>query len=705
MRGMARILLVLAFLSLGSSLHAQSLRDRMLLAEDARPRTAEGQAPLVEGLKSPDPTLRRQAVRAIGRLEQASLVATVQPVLADPDPAVRRAAADALGQLATASNVVDVQRRLVARLGAEPDAATWGAVAATLGRLPYATASQITTTEGLLLDVFPGAGERPTKPKHVGNRDAMLGAARGLEALVRISRKIAPPSPAGLAALRRLTAIDGGGEADPLIRIRRYAWLAVTPLGQFDAPMLEKALADPDEEVRRLAIAAAGADVAIASRAALLEKALGDASPRVRYEALRSWGRQLQTTSCAPVRAALRDASPHVRLQAIDLLGGKCPEPAAHAPIVALAEILTTKPGEWHAPAHALVALARVAPAEAKTRLPRYVAHPTWQVRMYAARAAGVLGATDDLRTLARDAHDNVREAALTAMVEAKRAEAVATALDALSTRADYQLLLTAARALSAQNGLLTSDTHAAARKTLVAALDRLTADQRDTSRDPRVAILERLKELPAPPAAERGALEPQLRPRLSDFDPVVAQRTADVLSAWTGAPQTATPRPLPRPALDLARVPADANLRLRVTMAGRGVFVLELLPDEAPLTVLRLITNAGQGYYNGLTFHRVVPNFVIQGGSPGANEYVGDARFMRDEVGLVRHDRGSVGISTRGRDTGDAQLFVDLTDQARLDHGYTVFAQVVQGMDVVDGILEGDVIERVEVQAATPQP
>ena len=108
----------------------------------------------------------------------------------------------------------------------------------------------------------------------------------------------------------------------------------------------------------------------------------------------------------------------------------------------------------------------------------------------------------------------------------------------------------------------------------------------------------------------------------------------------------------------------------------------------------------AERGYYNGLTFHRVAPNFVIQGGSPGANEYVGAPDHMRDEVGLWPHVRGAVGISTRGRDTGDAQIFVDLVDSPMLDHRFTVFAQVLTGMDVVDQILEGDVIESVRILA-----
>src|SRR5205814_6627309 len=145
----------------------------------------------------------------------------------------------------------------------------------------------------------------------------------------------------------------------------------------------------------------------------------------------------------------------------------------------------------------------------------------------------------------------------------------------------------------------------------------------------------------------------------------------------------------------DLRRLSAA---RARVTMRGLGTFDLMLFTSEAPATVLRFAHLAEAGYYNGLSFHRVVPNFVIQGGSPGANEYIGDAAFMRDEVGQWPHVRGAVGISTRGRDTGDAQIFIDLVDNPRLNHQYTVFAQVLNGMDVVDHILEGDVIEKIEI-------
>ena len=104
-----------------------------------------------------------------------------------------------------------------------------------------------------------------------------------------------------------------------------------------------------------------------------------------------------------------------------------------------------------------------------------------------------------------------------------------------------------------------------------------------------------------------------------------------------------------------------------------------------------RILQLVRAGYYDGGNWHRVEPDFVIQGGGPGTNEYVGYDRYLRDELGTIAHPRGTVGMSTRGHDTGDAQWFINLKDNPRLVRDYTVFAEVVEGMDVVDGILEGD--------------
>ena len=147
----------------------------------------------------------------------------------------------------------------------------------------------------------------------------------------------------------------------------------------------------------------------------------------------------------------------------------------------------------------------------------------------------------------------------------------------------------------------------------------------------------------------------------------------------------------------ELARL---SRLVVRVTMKGGGQFEVRLLTDLAPLSCAAFARLAARGYYNGLTIHRVVPNFLVQGGSPGANEFAGASRFMRDEVGRATQARGTVGTSTRGRDTGDAQFYVNLTDNPRLDHDYTIFGEVTRGIETVDAILEGDTIERAEVVA-----
>jgi peptidyl-prolyl cis-trans isomerase B (cyclophilin B) len=281
-------------------------------------------------------------------------------------------------------------------------------------------------------------------------------------------------------------------------------------------------------------------------------------------------------------------------------------------------------------------------------------------MRLYAARAAATLHDRRTLETLAADANDNVVEAAIDGLSGLAGHDADGVSVKALS-RTGYQAIRAAARALEHA-----SDPEAATRA-LQQTWTRLQAENRDNGHDARDAVAQALASLGAPP--------PAARPR-----PIESDLEAD----------------------DLRRF---ASARARIAIRGVGAFELALFPAEAPATVIRFAKLAEQGYYNGLTFHRVVPNFVIQGGSPGANEYVGDAAFMRDELGLWPHVRGAAGISTRGRDTGDAQIFIDLVDNPRLDHDYTVFGQVLNGMDVVDQILEGDVIERIDVLGTAGTP
>jgi peptidyl-prolyl cis-trans isomerase B (cyclophilin B) len=171
-------------------------------------------------------------------------------------------------------------------------------------------------------------------------------------------------------------------------------------------------------------------------------------------------------------------------------------------------------------------------------------------------------------------------------------------------------------------------------------------------------------------------------------------ERVSGVAVAGLGEP------PRPRAARHEPELPepAAADLRLlaspRATIAIRDVgrFEIALLTAEAPATVMRFVQLAESGYYNGLTFDRIAPNAIVQGG----RRSVDDARFPHAEVGTWPHVRGVVGLAMP--DTNDAQFFVNLVDNPRFDHQYTVFAQILNGADVVEQLLEGDMIESITI-------
>jgi len=300
------------------------------------------------------------------------------------------------------------------------------------------------------------------------------------------------------------------------------------------------------------------------------------------------------------------------------------------------------------------------------------------------------------LKQLAFDPNDNVRAAAISALAAGEARHAYDGAyVDALAAHG-YQVVLAGADALKG------SPTSSLAVPALLTALDRLSAERRENARDERVAILARLAEFGS------AADTTRLRPYVFDFDTTVAAKAAALLTTWTGAVVVPHARPLPIRPEPLAEIFRAQHMQLRITMApssGGGTILIDLFTTDAPATIARITRLARAHYYDGLSFHRYVPNFVIQGGSPGANEQVGDAQFMRDELGGHSHLRGTVGISTRGHDTGDAQFFINLVDNKRLDHDYTVFGEVISGMDVVDRIRAGDIMQRVEVVTGTAHP
>jgi peptidyl-prolyl cis-trans isomerase B (cyclophilin B) len=331
---------------------------------------------------------------------------------------------------------------------------------------------------------------------------------------------------------------------------------------------------------------------------------------------------------------------------------------------------------------------------------------PDAQVRRLAMRAAAISGAgMANVESGLLDPAALVRLEALRAL-RSRGAEPMCEASLKASSDSDLEVALVAIDQLDACG-------HSPA---AVAALDRAVADHseleapRGWHRNAHALVALSV----AAPSRAAGLLAPYMHSRVWQVRSYAAraatslndraalqiladdpdERVANVALAGLGA--AARPRPPrhepvlePPTADDLRRLAAP---RATITIRDVGRFELALLTSEAPATVLRFVQLAESGYYDGLTFDRIAPNAIVQGG----RRIVDEAGYPHSEVGTWPHVRGVVGLAMP--DTNDGQFFVNLVDNPRFDHQYTVFAQILNGSDVVDQLLEGDVIESIVI-------
>jgi len=637
---------------------------------------------LVELARSKDPSTQIRAIRALGRLERREVIPELlQYLTLGPTQETAQAIAQAFRgpALPDDSGGEQAERSLEALIVAgvipadphdRPGAI--GPVSLAIGRLPYERAEQVQAAEAYILRMLRAADTDPLL------RPAVPTIARGLEILARTQTRLSPLSADAVDQLRSIV-LNRRHDYDAVSRANALTVLIAARGG--DQETLRSTARSDVESLKRLAavvLGGAGVPVPPTERLELLTDLLRDKFIIVRIEAVRAWARhESKETGCQRLLDALKDPAVPVAIAAFDALGDSCRDDLNVTDRLT-SEAKAPEGNDWQRASHALVALAkRARPRTFIALLGGHVQHQIWQVRMYAARAAAIANDLSSLERLSGDEEDNVREATLAPLRRLKGDEAEPYFVAALG-RSDYQLLRTAAIELK---GAKPTPQLASA---LLEALRRVTAEKKETSRDTRLALLERLQELGTPDQA--GGLVPLLR----DLDIRVAQLAAVVIQQWSGRPQEIDPQLLPRPAL----VNIGAVDPARVKMKSGKVFFITLRPSVAPLTVARFVRLARDGYYNGLSFHRVVSNFVIQGGSPAANEYAGDTLYMRDEISSLSNVRGSVGLSTRGRDTGDAQFFINLVDNPRLDFEYTVFGSVIP--EDIDNILEGDAISTI---------
>lgn len=128
----------------------------------------------------------------------------------------------------------------------------------------------------------------------------------------------------------------------------------------------------------------------------------------------------------------------------------------------------------------------------------------------------------------------------------------------------------------------------------------------------------------------------------------------------------------------------------------SKGEMIIELFQDAAPNTVKNFLDLTNKGYYNGLTYHRVIPNFMIQGGCPHGTGTGGPGYKINCEINPNKHQRGSLSMAHAGPNTGGSQFFICHSPQPHLDGVHTVFGKVVEGIEVVDKIQKDDKMEEV---------
>jgi cyclophilin family peptidyl-prolyl cis-trans isomerase len=225
---------------------------------------------------------------------------------------------------------------------------------------------------------------------------------------------------------------------------------------------------------------------------------------------------------------------------------------------------------------------------------------------------------------------------------------------------------------------------------------DAYKAGLPDSASAARVAALEALTAYGADEANET------LKLALADKDWSVRLRAAALLRTLDPASEAEeamrpAPGQPPAPYDDPQLVAPEVSPRAFIETA-HGTIEFELTVLDAPQTVRNFMNLARKGFFNGLQVHRVVPNFVVQDGDPRGDGRGGPGYSIRDELNDRPFLRGTVGMALGGPDSGGSQFFITHSPQPHLDGRYTVFGRVVKGMEVVDRISVGDVIQRIRV-------
>lgn len=619
---------------------------------------------LVPLLSDPDPTIRRRAALAVGRVGLVEGVQPLLPLLKDADPDVRQMAAFGLGLIGdrSASPVLQDVLADTSYVVRGRAAEALGLIGDTAAAAPIAAMVKDAAAQGNVARVAPDLETFPADPP--------LEAFRlGVYALVRLKAYDALAS----------AVLDG---AQPITEWWPVAFALSRLEDSRAVPALTTLLASKGTSSRAFAakgLGAVKAQGAVDSLVALIQP--GSIQPPVAVSAIRALAQIGDPRAGAPLLRliAAREVDPAVRLEAV-VAAGALKVPGA-------TDVLMDVAGDpWPSMrAAALRSLAETDPNGFIFALSGLDPDPHWSVRAALAGALAQLSsdvATPRLTEMLSDTDRRVIPAVLSALVRVKAPSAEAVLRKHLDDP-DVVIRMTAARELGTLKPADGPQVFAAAYK-------KWTGDNTYLA---RAAALTALAAYGAP------AVE-TLTAAFKDRDWAVRLKALDLLK--TVQPEAADPlaiRPAPtQPAVayDSADMLAPQFSPHLYVETNRGTIEIELAVREAPLTAQTIMALARKGFFTGVSFHRVVPNFVVQTGDPRGDGEGGPNFTIRDEINELPYVRGTVGMALDWRDTGGSQFFITHSPQPHLDAKYTVFGRVVKGMEVVDRLRQWDRIERV---------
>jgi cyclophilin family peptidyl-prolyl cis-trans isomerase len=625
------------------------------------------------GLGLADPELHAQAAYALAREPQPAALPLLRRLLGDADPRVRAWAARGLGRAGAAGDLTALAPLLGdGAAGAVIEALRAGAALA--AKLPGATGAAA-------LD--RGLGHGGTGGAAAGAAAVTTGAAS--RAVVVADRDSVAASTAGNVPSASAAAADpslatlAGGEGES---------------GSWRARLLPL-LSDPRAGVRVSAIEAAGFWLPDAGLgAALAARAAATAAPleerALALVALARGERAVHTVAAggfpAPAASGASPSAPAAPGASASAPGAPGASPAPRAAPGASPSAPAAAGVSQAAPA--APGVSQAIPPDLAMLLAAAAVAPQPRLRASAAQAAALLGDGALLGRLAVDPSPLVREAALTAALAGPGAARAAAA--ALADR-DEGVRITACTWLTDHPVVPLAGLKAA----LIVAL-------RDESIESPLGAIRAVTARAEAEPLERGALV-ELLEDLGKQPSHVLRREAALALVRLGRPAL-PPGPAEGRAgdlpdnLDLYRQIVQRTRRQRTVevRTSRGSFRLRLDCAQAPRTCLNFLELAGQHFYDGLQFHRVVPDFVVQAGDPRGDGFGGPGYTLRDEINRLRYRRGVVGMALAGADTGGSQFFIALSAQPHLDGGYTAFGEVISGLEVLDAIEAGDRIESI---------